>query len=269
MNNINEESIKRIIRNIQQLGERFCQALRGDREMLENNWWEALKFFFGRTFFGGRRDKLSNEYYQFTIQALEENFFNNQNLEDAYNRLISATEDEIRTILQTPRKVQINWEGNIYEKELCLKKEEDIEMVLDVLHFIRENNIQNIYLYLKDKISQGNVEEVYHQLDEIYNVGDKKACLTIRDILLINPEIEIEEGNYQYAFPVDTWVRKLCNKLGVNYTNDGEIKEWFINKCFEYSFEYKVDPLKVAAGLWYLGFNSLDIALELLERCKI
>jgi len=266
MNSINEE---RIIRNIQKLGERFCQEmLRSLGGNLEENWWEGLKFFFGHTFFRGRRDQLSAKYYQFTIQALQTHFnISNENLMNAYNRLISATEDKIEEILQEPREVEINWESNTYTKELCLNNEKDRKMVLAVLNFMRkikEVN-KNVYQYLKNRISQGEIKKVYEELKDLYGIGDKIACLIIRDILLLNPEINIKKENYKYAFPVDTWVRKVANKLGVSDNDDERIKESLINKCDE----LKVDPLKVAAGLWYLGVNSLNIALELLERIEI
>lgn len=78
------------LKNIEQLGEEYCERYLKDwcTANLENNWWEALKFFFGRSFMRGRRDKLSNEYYHFTIKALEKYFNPIQDLNNAYKKIL-------------------------------------------------------------------------------------------------------------------------------------------------------------------------------------
>lgn len=67
---------RKIIKNIERLGERYCKEYLDiwDKDKLENDWWYALNFFFSHSFMRGRRDELSNEYYQFTISALEDYF---------------------------------------------------------------------------------------------------------------------------------------------------------------------------------------------------
>lgn len=78
------------MKNIEKLGERYCKKYLDswDKEKLQNNWWEALKFFFSHSFMRGRRDKLSNEYYNFTLKILEDYFsITNGNLEGAYEEL--------------------------------------------------------------------------------------------------------------------------------------------------------------------------------------
>jgi len=61
-----------------------------------------------------------------------------------------------------------------------------------------------------------------------------------------------------FAFPIDTWVYRVAKKLGCRSRHIEEIKECLIEKCIK----SKVEPLKFAAGLWFLGFHSLDILLE-------
>jgi len=71
------KSYNKIMRNIEQLGERYCRKYLDswNKEKLQNNWWEALKFFFSHSFMRGRRDELSNEYYYFTIGTLKDHFY--------------------------------------------------------------------------------------------------------------------------------------------------------------------------------------------------
>jgi len=89
-------------------------------------------------------------------------------------------------------------------------------------------------------------------------ISDKIATFIIRDIGLLNPEIKIEDKDYKLAFPVDTWVIQIARKLGCDSKDIKEIKNHLIKKCKE----SHINPLKFAAGLWFLGFHSLDILLE-------
>ena len=101
-------------------------------------------------------------------------------------------------------------------------------------------------------------------LTKIRDISYKIATLTIRDVGLIN--LGIINKDYEWAFPVDTWVSKIARKLGCNDKGVGEIKQYFIEKCKDAD----INPLKFAAGLWFLGSHSLDILLEnCLEEIEI
>ncbi len=89
-------------------------------------------------------------------------------------------------------------------------------------------------------------------------VSDKISTFIIRDIVLMNSEIKITYEDAKWAFPVDTWVIKIAHKLGCDSENIEKIKNHLIEKCREFG----VNPLKFAAGLWFLGYHSLDILLE-------
>jgi hypothetical protein len=100
------------------------------------------------------------------------------------------------------------------------------------------------------------VKKAYDELIGIRAISDKIATFIIRDVGLIN--LEIVNKDYEKAFPVDTWVNKIARKIGCNGESIKEIKSYFIKKCEEAN----INPLKFAAGLWFLGFHSLDILLE-------
>jgi len=291
---------KKIAKNIERLGERYCRKYLNilDKEELETNWWAALNFFFSHSFMRGRKDILSNEYHLFTIFVLEEYFsIKTQSLAKAYNNLkghknffdkniilnfkekknirfgnsikdkdfemeISSKNPLIKTLL-TQKEIEVKWEDTSYRKKIHLGNDRDIMMVLDVLNFISsENKKMNIYNYLKNKIKTG-VKSAYEELINIYAVGDKIAAFTIRDILLMNPEIIKED--FWFVFPVDTWLFKIARKFGCEDIQIEKVKEFFIEICQKYN----LNPLKVNAGLWFLGFNSLDILLENLGNIKI
>lgn len=282
--------------NIQFFGEKYFEKYLNPwfDQNIQNDWWVALKFFFSHSFMRGRRDKLSNEYYSFTIEVLKE-YFNilNENLDNAYKYLQKndrhfdkeciinfkrdrnivkrnsikhddfnleiAEHNPIIKLLTTPKEINVSWDNNNYSKEIFLGNDEDIMMVLDVLQFISsDDNKKNIYNYLIKKIkntTEGLIN-AYNELINLRAISDKIATFIIRDICLLNQEIDVE--NYKFAFPVDTWVIKISHKLGCNNNDIDTIKNYLINMCREYN----VDPLKVAAGLWYLGFHSLDILID-------
>ena len=283
------------MRNIGRLGERYCRRYlnRVSGEKLQNSWWEALKFFFGHSFMRGRRDELSNEYNYFTIRTLEDHFsITNGNLDSSYERLKEqkehfdkecilkfkkdkhigrgnsikhedfrkevAEKNPIVKLLVTPKDVEVEWDNETYNKKIFLGNDEDVMMVLDVLKFISSDDRKNIYNYLKNTMSNSGVKMAYEELAGMRAISDKIATFVIRDIGLINLGIVNEDKDYEMAFPIDTWVSKIARKLGCNSKDIKEIKSYLIKKCKESN----LDPLKFAAGLWYLGFHSLDILLE-------
>jgi len=288
----------KVMRNIQLLGEKYCRKYLGhwDKKTLQNNWWEALKFFFGHSFMRGRRDELSNEYYHFTIRTLEDYFsITNEELDSSYERLKKrkeyfhkeciltfkkdknigrgnsikhkgfmkevAEKNPIAKLLITPKEVKVKWDNKTYNKEFFLGNNEDVMMVLDVLKFISKDR-KNIYNHLKNEIANSGVKTAYKELIKMRAVSDKIATFVIRDIGLINSGMI--NRDYNMAFPVDTWVKKIARKLGCSSRDSEEIKNYLVKKCKKFN----VDPLKFAAGLWFLGFHSLDLLLEILGETE-
>lgn len=294
----------RMLRNIEKLGDRYCEKIllkQSKKERLESDWWEALKFFFGHSFMRGRRDELSNEYYCFTVEVLKEYFsISSESVDKSYEKLkaskellskdlILAFKNAIRIsgtkggiikhpnfdkevaskhplvkILSTPKTVAIKWEERTYHKAVHLGNEEDIMMVLDVLKFVSDEKQRNIYKYLKETIRDSGARKAYTELVEVRAIADKLASFIIRDIGLLNPEI-IKAEDSEYAFPIDIWVNRISTRLGINEDDVQDVKQIFIKACIGCN----ISPLKFAAGLWYLGFNSLDLALEYLDKVDI
>jgi len=295
---------QKIIKNIELLGERYCQKYlcnkKCNKQDLEKDWWEALKFFFSRSFVRGRKDKLSNDYYCFTVEVLKKAFSVDEKSDESYKILKKheqyfgrqfvldfkqrrgigrrnalkndykeyfkkevVEKNPIVALLIKRQLTKIEWEDEISKKKVLLGNDEDVMMVLDVLKFISDDGRKNIYSYIKNVMTESGIETAHKELTDIRGVGDKIASLIIRDISLINPEIVKNDYNYyEKAFPVDTWVRQIAQKLNLklnpNNATDVDIRNYFINKCLS----SKKDPLKFAAGLWYMGSHSLDILIN-------
>lgn len=285
----------KIMKNIEGFGERYCRKYLDiwNKERLENDWWQALGFFFGHSFMRGRRDELSNEYYHFTIKSLGDHFsITAETLDKSYEKLKEqkehfdkecilkfkkdkaigrgnsvkhkdfrkevAEKNPIVELLVTPKEVKVEWNNETYNKKISLGNDEDIMMVLDVLKFISSDGRKNIYNYFRSAITNSCVKMAYEELAGMRAISDKIATFIIRDVGLINLGIVNEDKDYELAFPIDTWVSKIARKLGCNSKDIKEIKNYLIMECKESS----IDPLKFAAGLWFLGFHSLDILLE-------
>lgn len=295
-----------ILENIEKLGQKYVDGLSyysSREESLSNNWWEALDFFFFHSFMRGRRDTLSNEYCYFALDALEDHLsIKDDNLDKSYNKLINDKmllsssilsdfkrkhelgnknsiktnwfEKEVREnnaivkLLTTKRTVNIEWEEDPpYDKTLSLGNDKDIMMVLDTLGFIAKDGKKNIYTYLKGQIANSTLSKAYEELTEISNIGDKIATFTLRDIGLMNPALvkNLKPADIKYVFPVDTWVVTIARKIGYSGDEDeSQIKQYFVEQCLK----YKLNPLKVASGTWYLGFNSLDLLLEAFGKIR-
>ncbi len=284
---------RNFLEKIEELGQSYYDKylINLSDDALSKNWWKALKFFFSHSFMRGRRDQLSHEYYTFTIKVLEEYFnldrdVDFRNLESKRHifgsdiikqfkkdkkigRKNSLKHQEFKDIeeknpliktLTTRKEIKVEWIETQYTKKLFLGNDIDVMMVLDTLKFITEKNDRNnLYVYVKNKLENGKIEDAYDELIEnIYGVSDKIASFFIRDILLLNPSIKIDQNYLEYAFPIDTWVLNISGKLGIKSKNIPEIKKHFIRSA---TVE-KLCPLKIAAGLWYLGFNCLEILME-------
>ncbi|MBC7334405.1 MAG: hypothetical protein H5T85_08160, partial [Actinobacteria bacterium] len=109
-----------LMKNIERLGERYCRKYLDswNKERLQNNWWEALKFFFNHSFMRGRRDELSNEYYYFTIRTLEDYFsITNRDLDNSYERLKEREEHFDKECILTFKKDKNLGKGNSVKHE--------------------------------------------------------------------------------------------------------------------------------------------------------
>jgi len=285
-----------IMANIEKLGDKYCWKYLNywNKEELTNNWWTALKFFFSHSFMRGRRDKLSNEYYYFTLAALKDCFaIDEDQPESSYQKLLGqrdefnsecildfkhsrrigkgnsikhndfkkeiADKNQIISSLIAHKEVEVGWDDKIYKKRISLGNDADLMMVLDVLCFITLDLARkNIYNYIKDSMEKNGLTGIYKELRAIRSIGDKIASFTLRDMLLLNPELRMFPEDYEKAFPVDTWVIRIAYKLDCRSERSEEIKKYFIKRCSEFG----VNPFKFNAGIWFLGFHSLDILLE-------
>ena len=280
---------EKILKNIEKLGYKYIKVHLSylDKDKLETDWWEAMKFFFSRSFARGRRDKLSNEYKTFAVSTIE-NFFNiNEDSIEESHRMFNkysgyfdkqyivnfkenskfrncikdpnfekevASKNDFIKMLVTEKKIKIEWDGKSSAKNKCLNFDLDLMMVLDVLKYASKNEV-TVYSYLNNLIAKKGTRVAYDELVQISGIHDKIASFILRDIGLLNPGLI--NGEFEYAFPIDTWVNQVSHKLGCTGKIQ-DVKCCLIRSCQE----YKINPLHFAAGLWCLGANSFDLLMK-------
>jgi len=158
------------------------------------------------------------------------------------------------------------------KKKICLNNDKDIAMVLSILYYMtNETNDNNLYKHILSKVKESNIREIIDDfIKKIDWVGDKLSNLIARDIVLLNKDVTNIEDFLNNAFPVDTWVKTLYKTItDRKATNNEIVKEYFITKSNDYKIEYKLDSLKIACGLWYLGKYSLVILIGLLNHIEV
>ena len=278
-----------IIKNLEALGNRYgnryLKIWRGD---IAENWWTAFTFFFNHAFMRGRRDQLSEEYFRYAMGVLKEYFCLSDNPdENDFLKLVCNRSEFIKDFddimefkkgvgrKQTSNSIQ---HGSFYNEIAVshplvnklvakttskglrtLNNDKDLLMVLSSLAFLtRQGMPSNIHNYILNQLSQGYGTSISKAIKEIYAVGDKLSAFLLRDIILLNPGLRVELPSL--VFPVDTWVLKIAKKLGCNSEDHQEVRAYFINRLGG------ISAAKVAAGLWYMGFNSLDILLMCIDK---
>lgn len=226
--------------------ERF---LTDSTEMLENDWWEALRFFFGRVFYQGRRDDISKEVERTVIEALMKHFG-----------------DKAKRDLEFERLKKENWNG--VNKELKEKigkrkigKPLDIDLTVYTLNFISSPAIpdRNIVNYTVRKIKLGEISMHSKELqDKIRGVGPKISSLYLRDVVsLFDLENCLRNGDYEAVMPVDTWIRKIAKNLEIvrnSKAKDNEIVRAIIDMCKENN----ISPIQINQGIWYIGTQRFE-----------
>lgn len=223
-------------------------------KQLQSDWWEALKFFFGRAFYQGRRDDVSDMVCNVAFEILEPKF-------SGYNK-----NSEFLTLHK------LNWEPLNTELKQKIGKRKigkagDVKMVLSTLGYISNLPNYNLVAYSVECIKAGEINKHYDELQHsknkegIFQVGDKIASFYLRDVVsLFQLESDII---YECLFclqPVDVWVRKLAKKTGIvsNSATDEQIQEAIIQLCQKQD----CSPLLFNQGAWYLGHFAFELLIE-------
>jgi len=256
---MNSKKLK-IIAEFGKVYQKKCLYYEKTQEQLQNslkqNWYEALKFFFSKSFMQGRRDEISIDFLRKTIQVLDRlNFERN---------LLVFTQNE-------------NWEI-ILEKELKeggVNKQTDRRMVISTIKLILKLNDYNLINYSLGKIQSQNIEEIYRELlDELPSVGHKIASFFLRDLVCVF-NLNLPPEQQIFLQPIDTWVGHVLEKFNITQSCEideiikkgnkrllWEIRRRIIKKCQD----AQISSIGFNQGSWYIGKHAFDILLENLDK---
>lgn len=231
------------------------------KQSLTSDWWEALKFFFGRSFMRGRRDEISNKFMERAIHILEQ-FFG-----DEKTKFLQGLNNNKEWKEDLTSKLQ---EGKVNNKG-------DRKMVVSTLGWISGLNDDgfNLINYSLRKAKEKRIEELYGELDRLNYVGDKLASFFLRDVACI---FDLQVNNEQQIFlqPVDTWVDQVVESLGIykpetakkaisgNKEALNTVRKQIVKSCNGAG----VSPIEFNQGAWYIGPHSFQILLENLGRIR-
>lgn len=221
---------------------------------LLSDWWKALWFFFDRAFYQGRRDDLSYVVNKAALGVLE------LAISDTNGQIADAQLSELE--LHLSAKIG---KGRI-------GKAGDVKMVLSTLRYLRRVPEANIVKDSVARISAGQIAQHYKELQiaispktGIYQIGPKVASFYLRDLVTLYGLESHVPAQVQYMLqPVDVWVRRLAVTAGIvaSDASDEAIRQAIV----KLSAERGCSPLQFNQGVWYLGYNSFALLLEVLAK---
>ncbi|MFQ5834872.1 MAG: hypothetical protein ACE5HR_02980 [bacterium] len=229
------------------------------QQLLISDWWEALKFFFERSFMRGRRDEISITFMRRASRILKD--------------FLGSDKDKTLKILSNNE-----WKDNLQFKlqKGMVNNQGDRRMIVSTLELISklQDTGFNLVTYSTKEIREKKIEELYEKLDELDYVGDKITSFFLRDVVCI---FDLQLDNEQQVFlqPVDTWVGKVIKDLNIYRESDIDkaignkkllhiVRKSIVESCNNIG----VSPIEFNQGAWYIGFHSFQILLENLLRIR-
>ncbi len=258
--------MEKTLKTLEAFGNRYIQTHLGHwvkrSDVMKRDWFAALDFFLSRVYYQGRRDKLSDVYYEAAQAALLKYFGKKAATRDrkyniAWSKGFIPHDPDWERLA---RKDNPLWKGLVANKA---GKERDMEMVMDILRFIQGCPVKNIVFYSLSEIAKGKMVELYDELDSIWQVGEKVASFYLRDLAFIY-DLKLSSKAFITIQPIDTWVKQVTFQIGLCSKRDSH--RTIVSKLLKACEKAKVDPKKVNAGAWYIGANSFKLLLDFISN---
>jgi hypothetical protein len=249
-----------LVAAIDKYADQYChENLTEDPQALESDWWRAFDFFLGRACYQGRSDVLSDRVYECALEALQPLFLSDVQRDLNYESQKLGNWTEINT-----RLCERIGKGKV-------GKARDVEMIISALQFIGALPNKNIVAYSVKKITDGQLQPHYKQLqrseeiDGIRQVGPKVAALYLRDVAsLFQLTDSVDDSSAFCLQPVDTWVQQIAKRLKVvDEEADKQTTQCAIAK---WCHEQRISPIRFNQGAWYMGYHALDLLMDLLSK---
>lgn len=222
-------------------GERYKKEIMDSEkwtpQLLSNDWFSSLEFWFGKSFYRGRLDSISENFMNKALSVIKD---------IGKDKLFDISDESVEAVLL---KAGVN--NHI-----------DRKMVIQTLGYIRSLDDHNLVTYCLSAVKQGQTRKAFNELQAIYGIGPKLASLFLRDICFVYKIDLSNEEQLIYLQPVDTWVRQVAVKLGIpgctQKTHEIEVVEPIVSYCLQ----NQISPLLFNAGAWYVGAKSFELLLD-------
>jgi hypothetical protein len=234
---------RRKLKAVEQYGtqyvEEYLAKARKDHGSITTEPLAALAFMLGKFFARGRRDSVSIDFRNKTLGLL-----------DTYKTLQSIELGDLDARLHQ-RGV-----NNRYDRRMVVASIRFARMQLQAYDC-------NVFNWAVAAIRDEQVEEAYRALDDIFAVGDKLATFYLRDIALVEGiEGGIATDDYGFFQPVDTWVERVAESLGIITEHDRGRRPTVKGKIIKSCLATDVSPLLFNAGAWMVGANAYRLLIE-------
>ena len=245
---MNSAAVKAIIVYGERYRETFLRS-RWTKDQLQDDWREAMKFFFDKAFYQGRSDEMSSRVHCAALEVLEPKFSEWQRLPKAWDR------EELRKSLQA--KIGKGKVG----------RGRDVEMVISSLEYVSKLPCSNIVAHSIQRIEAEEIDQHFYKLQKAKNeagiiqVGPKIASFYLRDVVSLFELEDKVSDDFQFTLqPIDTWVRKVAFYTGMvsEKANDRQIGQEIIDLCNKEN----CSPLQFNQGAWYAGARAFDLLME-------
>ena len=148
------------------------------REAAREDWWIALKFWFGCSFMRGRRDALSVRFMEAAVKATAKMLGDGERAEP----------DRVK---QAARDGWLNWRQIAHTTQPFLSalasgevnNSMDRKMVADSLAFLVDLPGLNIVAWAISEIQEGRLRQVFYRLQHIHGVAEKIASVLLKEVV--------------------------------------------------------------------------------------
>jgi hypothetical protein len=211
---------------------------------LQDKWLEALNFFFGHIFPGGRRDSLSLEYEEYAMKTVKNHTVTGELNNEVIENIISDLKKRTQKNYKFPKR--------------------DRDMVKETLKFLLKIPNHNIVNYSIEKIKKGEISGLFEKIKDIVGIGSKRATLFLRDVVDVFGLEEnyiknsTKDNAYIYLQPIDVWVHDVAKHLGIVQSKNPSWEKdapKIVKKCKDCG----VSPIDFNEGAWIIGKYFAEI----------
>jgi hypothetical protein len=230
------------LRSVEQYGrqyvEEYLSKVRQQHQAITTDPLAALAFMLSKFFMRGRRDIVSVTFRDKALKLLN-------------------TYELLEDIDLSDLDVRLHERG--------VNNRYDRRMVETSIGFARRLPAYdcNVFNWAVAAIRGERAAEAYDALTGIFAVRDKLATFYLRDVTLVEDiEDSIRSDAYGYFQPVDTWVERVAESLGIVEAQDLGTR-WIVkDKLVQACVGAGVSPLLFNAGAWMVGANSYRLLIE-------